>query len=147
MSVGSLARTAVADDRSVISDRDEMIREMNPVVVPGTFVYATVEGVESVPDGVVIYSTVVEPEGVSIVVSSDDARQIGIIDPVELGWITLTVNSSLEGVGLTAAVSGALANGGIACNVVAGHHHDHLLVPIDQLDRSVELLSELAAQR
>jgi len=134
-------------ERSVISDRDEMIREMNPVVVPGTFVYTTVPGVDSVPDGVVIYSTVLEPEGVSILVSSEDARQIGIIDPVELGWITLSVNSSLEGVGLTAAVSGALANESIACNVVAGHHHDHLLIPIDQVDRALELLSELATKR
>lgn len=147
MPTGSLVSRAVGDDQSVISDRDEMIRGMNPVLTPGTFVYTTVAGIESVPDGVVIYSTVVEPEGISIVISREDAQHVGVIDPVELGWITLSVNSSLEGVGLTAAVSATLADDGIACNVVAGHHHDHLLVPIDQVDRAVELLSDLAAQR
>ncbi len=34
-------------------------------------------------------------------------------------WITLTVYSDLEAVGLTAAVAGALADRGISCNVVA----------------------------
>ncbi|MBD2842789.1 ACT domain-containing protein [Erythrobacter rubeus] len=43
--------------------------------------------------------------------------------------ITLQVHSDVEGVGLTAAVSQALAQEGIACNVIAGLHHDHLFVP------------------
>ena len=41
----------------------------------------------------------------------------------------LQVHSALDGVGLTAAVAGALAAAGIACNVIAAFHHDHLFVP------------------
>ena len=45
--------------------------------------------------------------------------------------IELRVHSALEAVGLTAAVSGALADAGLTANVVAGAHHDHLLVAAD----------------
>ena len=60
---------------------------------------------------------------------------------VELAWLTLEVHSSLESVGLTAAVSARLAARGIACNVIAGYHHDHLLVPVARADDAIEALS------
>ena len=58
--------------------------------------------------------------------------------------ITLTVHSALEGVGLTAAVAGALAQAGIACNVVAGYHHDHLFVPWDRREEALAILQRLS---
>ncbi|MFN4039270.1 MAG: ACT domain-containing protein [Erythrobacter sp.] len=59
--------------------------------------------------------------------------------------ITLMVHSALEGVGLTAAVSTALAGAQIACNVVAGFHHDHLFVPWPRRDEALAILQRLAA--
>jgi uncharacterized protein len=59
-------------------------------------------------------------------------------------WITLNVHSDLAAVGLTAAFSGALGQAGISCNVVAGVHHDHLFVPIDQAQRAMEALHALS---
>ena len=135
------------DQPQVISDRDEMVRSMDPQVVSGIFVFATVSQVESVPDDVGVYSTVREAEGLSVVIAYDDAPRFGLTEPVKLAWITLTVNSSLKGVGLTAAVSGVLAEHGVACNVIAGHHHDHLLVPVDEVDAAIQLLKTLADQR
>ena len=58
--------------------------------------------------------------------------------------ISLAVHSALDGVGLTAAVAGALAERGIACNMVAGHHHDHAFVPAADADRSIACLRTLA---
>ena len=58
--------------------------------------------------------------------------------------ITLMVHSALEGVGLTAAVSGALAERGIACNVVAGFHHDHLFVPWARREEAMAALASLS---
>lgn len=58
--------------------------------------------------------------------------------------ITLMVHSALEGVGLTAAVAGALAEQAIACNVVAGFHHDHLFVPWERRNEALEALQRLA---
>ena len=56
-------------------------------------------------------------------------------------WLTLDVHSSLDAVGLTAAVSRTLADHDIPCNVLAGYHHDHLLVPIDRADEATRLLT------
>lgn len=58
--------------------------------------------------------------------------------------ITLTVHSALDGVGLTAAVAGGLAAAGIACNVIAGFHHDHLFVPWERRDEALAILQRLA---
>ena len=45
--------------------------------------------------------------------------------------------------GLTAAVSQALAEAGISCNMFAGVHHDHLFVPVDEAARALAVLREL----
>ena len=37
-----------------------------------------------------------------------------------------------------------LTDAGISCNVLAGLHHDHILVPVDQRDRAITILQELA---
>jgi hypothetical protein len=60
-------------------------------------------------------------------------------------WITLTVHSDLQSVGLTAAVSAALAEAEISCNVVAGVHHDHLFVPVARAEEAVAVLKRLMA--
>ena len=91
-------------------------------------------------------ATVQEAEGLTSVVSVDDARSVGAPVDFEAAWLTLTVWSSLEAVGLTAAVSGALAEAGIACNPLAGYHHDHLLVPYDRLDEAVRVLRQLSSR-
>ena len=81
-----------------------------------------------------------------------EAEDVSAIVPAELAdeapafaRIVLTVHSDLEGVGLTAAVATALADAGIACNVVAALHHDHLFVPADRADEALALLQALAA--
>lgn len=70
------------------------------------------------------FAMVREDEGMTLVIRGrrDDPGPF-------FACITLQVHSALEGVGLTAAVAGALAEAGIACNVIAGFHHDHLFVP------------------
>jgi hypothetical protein len=60
--------------------------------------------------------------------------------------ITLAVDSSLEAIGLTAAVAKALGDAGIPCNVVAAMHHDHLFVPWAQRDAALAALHTLSAE-
>jgi len=48
--------------------------------------------------------------------------------------ITLRVHSSLDTVGLTAAVATKLASYGISANVVAAYYHDHVFVQTEKAD-------------
>lgn len=118
-----------------------LLATMAPVVRPGAFVF--VVGVR--PDEAEVLASVVEPEGLSMVLRQEDANRLGFAYDYVAGWITLTVQSSLAAVGLTAAVSTALSEAGISCNVVAGYHHDHLLVPVDRLDEALAALHRLVA--
>ena len=86
------------------------------------------------------HATVIEPEGHTYVVDVDDAHRVGAPVEFEAAWLTLTVFSALDAVGLTAAVSSVLADAGIACNVIAGFHHDHLLVPVERAGDAIALL-------
>lgn len=62
-------------------------------------------------------------------------------------WLTLTVDSSLEAVGLTAVFAPILAKRGIPANILAGVRHDHLLVPADRADEAIDVLRSLRRSR
>ena len=85
-----------------------------------------------------------EDEGLSLVLTRDAAEQFGLVYDGVFKCISLEVHSSLEAVGLTAAVSSELARHGIAANVVAAHYHDHIFVPREYADRAIDLLSGLS---
>jgi hypothetical protein len=97
----------------------------------------------AVPPDCPVMATVVEDEGVTSVVAVEDATRLGIEPDFVAAWLTLEVESALDAVGLTAAVATALAGEGIACNVLAGLHHDHLLVSEGQADRAIAALERL----
>ena len=72
-----------------------------------------------------------------------EAEGLTLIRPDPSGeWarISLGVPSSLDAVGLTAAISSRLAEAGISANVVAAFYHDHIFV---QWDRREEALAAL----
>ena len=58
--------------------------------------------------------------------------------------ISLSVHSALTAVGLTAAVATALAARRISANVVAGFHHDHILMPWDRRMAAMAALQTLS---
>ena len=58
--------------------------------------------------------------------------------------ITLTVQSSLEAVGLTAAVASALGERGIPANFIAAKFHDHLFVPWNRREEALQALRALS---
>jgi uncharacterized protein len=118
-----------------------MLATLDVVVRDGEFVYATVPAGH--PATARAHAVVVEDEGVTLVLPRVDADQLDVPGSFVAAWLTLTVHSSLEAVGLTAAFSRALGEAGISCNVLAGFHHDHLLVPVAARDRALAVLRSL----
>ncbi|TWF92049.1 hypothetical protein FHX80_12367 [Streptomyces brevispora] len=127
------------------SDLRTLLRDLRPELHPGRYVFATApDGV--VPAGAAPIVTVGEAEGLTLVLPEPEAVAAGLSHSFPAGWITLRVHSALDAVGLTAAVSLALTDAGISCNVVAGFHHDHLFVPHGRAAEAVTVLKALAAE-
>lgn len=122
-------------------DLTKMLGSLDILQRPGRFTFVTGDWPALLS---VTHATISEAEGLTSVVTVDDARSAGAPVDFEAAWLTLTVWSSLESVGLTAAVSRVLADAGIACNLLAGYHHDHLLVPADRVDEAIRLLRSLS---
>ncbi|MCL9983757.1 MAG: ACT domain-containing protein [Erythrobacter sp.] len=116
-----------------VSELAAMLAGMAPMLDARAWFFVQVEGAPAAD----AFAVIREDEGTTAIVAGERAG-------MAFGRITLMVHSALEGVGLTAAVSGALAQAGIACNVVAGYHHDHLFVPWERRDEALELLQRLA---
>ena len=121
-----------------VRDAAGMIRSMSPRLLPGVCVFRTVSGPEAARLMPEARAMVVEDEGLSLVLPGEAD------DPLAMRQITLDVHSALDGVGLTAAVAMALAREGIPCNMVAGHHHDHVFVPAGEAERALDLLRQLS---
>ena len=125
------------------TDLARMLATLDVVRRPGRFTFVTGEWPTL---AAVAAATIVEDEGPTHVVTVEQAVGAGAPVEFEAAWLTLTVHSALEAVGLTAAFSAALGEAGISCNVLAGYHHDHLLVPADRADDAIEALRSLGAR-
>jgi uncharacterized protein len=113
-----------------VSDLAGMLAGMAPVLDDRQWRFVLVEG----PLPADAFALIREDEGTTAIVPEEGGG---------FARITLMVHSALEGVGLTAAVSTALAEAGIACNVVAGYHHDHLFLPWERRDEALARLQTL----
>ena len=126
-----------------VTDLPQLLATLEPVVRKGEFVYTTLAGSATTlaPEALVR-----EDEGTTVVLPRDVADSAGLPYDFVACWITLSAHSSLNAVGLTAAFSTALASAGISCNVLAGYHHDHLLVPVEYTDAALRLLRGVSEQ-
>lgn len=127
-----------------ISSLDVLLKSMNPILDPGTYVFGSVADLRGIEPEAII-ACMREAEGVSVVLSKADALRLGISYMLECAWITLNVHSDLHAVGFTAAFSKALGDAGISCNVIAGAYHDHIFVPVGQAQEAMLALRELQA--
>ena len=124
-------------------DLGKLLATMEPMLLPGAFVFATIEGHE-IPAGLDPIGTFREAEGLTLILPAHDAAHPDIVASKPMRQITLTVHSSLDAVGLTAAFATELTRHGISANVVAGYYHDHIFVAADDGERAVGVLKALA---
>lgn len=124
------------------TDLEHMLATISVQRRPGLFCFVT--GHDDL--GSSAEATVREAEGLTVVVPVDVAHSRGITPDFVAAWLTLRVHSSLDAVGLTAAFAAALTSEGISCNVIAGYHHDHLLVPADRADDAIAAVDSLRSR-
>ena len=127
-----------------VTDLHELLSTLSPFLEEGEYVFCTAPDPVALPLSLEPLATVREPEGLSLILSSEAALRAGLSFEGPFRLISLRVQSSLEAVGLTAAVSQALAAEGISANMIAGYHHDYILVPDDRADDAISTLLALA---
>ncbi|MDP6652306.1 MAG: ACT domain-containing protein [Gammaproteobacteria bacterium] len=127
------------------SELNALLSQMQPRLIEGEYVFCLV------PDShygalaeLTPLASYQEAEGLSLLLRRDQADAAGLSHDSIFKGITLTVHSSLDAVGFTAAVSTRLASHGIAANVIAACCHDHVFVPAHQAEFALQLLAELS---
>ena len=122
-----------------------LLKSMKPVLNEGEYVFCSVNE-NKVFDINKLVCCFKEKEGTTIVVERAVADKMNLDYSFVSSWITLSVHSSLEAVGLTAAFSSALSGAGISCNVIAAYYHDHIFIPVKDKLRAMEVLTSLSQQ-
>lgn len=117
---------------------------MRPELNKGEFVFCVVPDTSAFDAAEAIFQFR-EKEGLTVVLPKEVADKLQLEYTFVASWITLTVHSSLEAVGLTAAFSSALAQSNISCNVVAAFYHDHIFVPTKDAAKAVQVLQALSS--
>lgn len=121
----------------------QLLRTMKPALNEGEFVFYSLPDLSVININDIIFSFK-EKEGFTVVLEKSLADKLNIPYSFVAAWITLTVHSSLEAVGLTAAFSKALADEQISCNVVAGFYHDHIFVTKQDAEKAMQALEKLS---
>ena len=128
-----------------VTDLRTLKATMQPVLLEGRYVFCSLgqevyAGLEFKPLG-----TFQEQEGITIIITEEQARGVGL--PYDSTWacITLRVHSALSAVGFLAVLTGRLAQVGISVNAISAFYHDHLFVPWESRETAMKVLEATAA--
>ena len=126
------------------TDLAKLIRHMNPEMDDRSYLFTVYDAGSSAPELLDYWAMIREKEGTTYIITADEAQKYGIRAERNFKRITFNVYSSLEAVGLTAAVATELARHDISANVVAGYYHDHLFVPEEKAKEALAVLQRLS---
>ncbi len=123
-----------------VVDLKQLLKTMKPELAHGGYVFCCLEGHYGDHQSLNPIASFQEDEGLTLIVEQNEAKAAGLAYESVFRKITLTVHSSLDAVGLTAAVAECLADAGISANVVAAYYHDHVFVPQERAAEALQLL-------
>ena len=125
------------------TDIKSLLKNMTPRLNEGEYVFCTLPSISSLnPDEII--GTFKEDEGWTVILNKALADKLNYNYSYIASWITLTIHSSLNAVGLTAAFSKALGDASISCNEVAAYYHDHSFVAQQDADKAIKVLRQLS---
>ena len=128
-----------------IKNLSQILTMLTPTLAPEQYVYCTIPISRQIDVNTLKALAIIrEDEGLTLILELETAKKHGFVHQGLYRCITLKVHSSLEAVGLTAAVSHALAHHQIPANMLAGYFHDHILVPESEAEAAMAILSELS---
>ncbi|MAW50757.1 MAG: acetyltransferase [Flavobacteriaceae bacterium] len=122
---------------------DRLLKNMDPEINQGEYVFCSVKNLKKINFKDVI-AFLKEKEGFTLVIEKNKAVQLGLDFEFISSWITLNVHSSLNAVGFNSIISNSLSKNNISCNVIAGFHHDHLFVSLNNAKRAISILKNLS---
>lgn len=122
---------------------DVLLKTIEPKLNEGDYVFVkTIQPKHFDLENVVMLFK--EDEAITLIVKKEVADALQLQYHFIASWITLTVHSALDAVGLTAAFSTALSKNDISCNVVAAFYHDHIFVEKKDTKKALEILNKLS---
>ncbi|GAB5379137.1 MAG: ACT domain-containing protein [Aliiglaciecola sp.] len=122
---------------------DILLKSMSPQLNEGEFVFVSIENGRYGQLGELApIAMFMETEGMTLVVPKSTADDSGFSYNSTFCCITLTIHSSLDAVGLTAAFASKLAEKDISANVIAGYYHDHIFVQSEKSEQAMSALNE-----
>ncbi len=121
-----------------------LLANLSPVLAEKRYVFVTLP--ETLSPAVYEQALCIfrETEGTTFILDADLADKHGCAYDGYYRQIICKVHSSLDAVGMTAAISTLLAENGISANVVAAYYHDHIFVQEHKAEQAVALMQELA---
>ncbi len=130
--------------KSVVGETNlsKLLGTMSPKLMSDEYVFCSVQGEYQDFHELSPLASYREDEGLTLVLSKAAAIANQLSFESVFKGITLTVHSSLDAVGLTAAVSTKLAEKGISANVIAAYYHDHIFVQVEKAELAIEALTE-----
>ena len=124
------------------TDLNKLLASMSPALLPDEYVFCTVQGEYGDFRELSPLASYREAEGLTLILTKSAAKAGNLPFESVFRAITLTVHSSLDAVGLTAAVASKLAEKGISANVIAAYYHDHIFVHTEKATAAIDALGE-----
>ncbi|PKG97844.1 ACT domain-containing protein [Paraglaciecola sp. MB-3u-78] len=122
----------------------KLIASMAPTLTENEYVFGILDNIDYTQLALLNpIGTFQEKEGLTIIVAKHKADEFNIAYSGVFKCITLNVHSSLDAVGLTAAVSNKLTQSNISANVVAAYYHDHVFIASKDAEKALAELNDL----
>jgi uncharacterized protein len=120
-----------------------LLQSMKPKLIEEEYVFCSVSVEQVATLNVTPVCQFRELEGITLIITKQQAEQANLNYEFVCRMITLFVHSSLEAVGFLAAITNKLAENEISVNAVSAYYHDHLFVPANKAEQVMQILTDM----